>query len=177
MKIEEIKIIRKKLSLTQSELAKESGVSQSLIAKIESGNLDPTYSNAQKIFESLNTISQKNELNSGDIIQNKILSIKPDSDISTAIKLMERHNISQLPVIEDNKSIGMVSETIILEALINKKTGTVKEIMRDSPPIVSSKTNVHAISSLLKFFPMVLVSKNGKLKGVITKSDLLEKLY
>ncbi|MFQ5647816.1 MAG: helix-turn-helix transcriptional regulator, partial [Candidatus Aenigmatarchaeota archaeon] len=40
--ITEIRKIRKKLGLTQSQLAQEARVSQSLIAKIEAGKLDPT---------------------------------------------------------------------------------------------------------------------------------------
>lgn len=57
--LEEIKQIRKKYNLTQSDLAKRSGVSQSLIAKIEAGRIDPTYSNAQKIFNALNDMGEK----------------------------------------------------------------------------------------------------------------------
>ena len=49
--IKEIKILRKKLEITQNELAKKSGVSQSLIAKIESSNIDPAYSSIKKIFD------------------------------------------------------------------------------------------------------------------------------
>ena len=48
--LEEIKKIRKSLGLTQAELAKRADVSQSIIAKIESGSIDPTLSKAKKIF-------------------------------------------------------------------------------------------------------------------------------
>ncbi len=40
--IEHLKKIRKQLNLTQHQFAKESGVSQSMVAKIESNKLDPT---------------------------------------------------------------------------------------------------------------------------------------
>ncbi len=53
MELSEIKHLRKKFGLTQSQLAKLSGVSQSLIAKIEADRIDPTFSKAQKIFEAI----------------------------------------------------------------------------------------------------------------------------
>src|SRR3989338_5241600 len=49
--ITEIKIMRKRHGLTQTQLAKLSGVSQSLIAKLEAGIIDPSYSNVKKIMK------------------------------------------------------------------------------------------------------------------------------
>jgi len=49
--------------------------------------------------------------------------------------------------------------------------------MQESPPIVSKTTSIQVVSSLLKHFPMVAVAEEGKLVGIITKSDLLGKLY
>ena len=177
MEITDIKRIRKKLGLTQSDLAAHSGVSQSLIAKIESGNIDPAYSNARKIFDTLDTISEKNELKAKDIAHQNIISLWPDADIKTAIMLMKEHNISQIPITDDNKSVGLVSESNILDAVMNKKKMTIGEIMQDSPPVVSETTSAEAVSKLLTFFPMVLVSRSGKLSGVITKSDIINRIY
>lgn len=177
MEITDIKRIRKKLGLTQSDLASHSGVSQSLIAKIESGNLDPAYSNAKKIFNTLDTISEKNELKAKDIAHQNIISLNPHEDIKTAIMLMKQHNISQIPITDDNKSIGLISESTILDAVMNKKKMTIGEIMQDSPPVVSETTTAEVVSKLLTFFSMVLVSRNGKLTGVITKSDIINRLY
>lgn len=177
MQLEDIKKVRKNLGLTQAGLASNSGVSQSLIAKIESGKLDPTFSNAKKIFDSLDRISKKKERKAIDIVNHKILSVRPDSGIKHTIKIMKKHNISQLPVIDENKAVGVVSEATILNAIIDGKKGYVRDIMEDAPPIVSDSTGVKAVSGLLKFFEMVLVAKNGKFKGIITKSDFIEKLY
>ncbi|GAG34603.1 unnamed protein product, partial [marine sediment metagenome] len=164
-------------NLTQFDLAKRANVSQSLIAKIESDRIDPTYTKVQQIFDALNMMGKKQEIKASEIMHDKIISVSPEENISEAIKKMKKFNISQLPVIEDNKSIGLVSEAIILDAMLNKKAKKAKEIMEDSPPVVSKNTGVNAVSSLLQSSPMILVSDNGKLKGVITKSDLLGKVY
>jgi len=44
---------RKELGLTQSKLAASAGVSQSIIAKIEAGSVDPSYSVVQRLFSAL----------------------------------------------------------------------------------------------------------------------------
>jgi len=175
--LEEIKEIRKKFGLTQGQLADRAGVSQSLIAKIEAGRIDPTYSKAEKIFEAIDTLGKKKELKAEQIMTKQVISVRPGEGIKEAIKKMKRANISQMPVIDEHKSIGIVSEAIILEALLGKKSGKIKDIMEDSAPVVSKNTNVGVVSNLLRFYPMVLVSSDGELKGVITKADLLGKVY
>src|SRR3989338_5294338 len=107
----------------------------------------------------------------------KIINVAPSEPIKDAIAKMKKHQISQLPVIESQKLIGLVSESIILEALLNSKATQVKEVMQESPPIVSKTTSIQVVSNLLKHYPMVLVSEEGRLIGLITKSDLLGKLY
>lgn len=175
--LEEIKNIRKKLSLTQFELAKRANVSQSLIAKIESGRLDPTYTNAKKIFTALTDLEKKKELKAKDIMNKKIISVNPDDNIKSAISKMKKFQISQMPVIKENSSVGLISESIVLEHLTEKKAKLVKDIMEESPPIVSKETSSQAVSNLLRHCPMILVSKSGNLTGLITKADLLGKLY
>ena len=175
--LEEIKHIRKKLGLTQFQLAQRANVSQSLIAKIEAGRLDPTYTNAKKVFTALSDLEKKKELKAKDIMNKKIISVKPDDNIKSAISKMKKFQISQLPVIKENKSVGLISESIVLDHFTKKKAEFIKEVMGESPPIVPKETSSQAISNLLKHYPMILVSKEGNLVGLITKADLLGKLY
>jgi predicted transcriptional regulator len=175
--ITEIKEIRKKLNLTQHDLAKHAGVSQSLIAKVEAGRLDPTYTNAVKIFTALDSLSKKQDVKAEEMMNEKIISILPNMKIEEAILAMKKYGFSQLPVIHDHKAVGMISEGSILNALINKKGKTIEDIMESPPPIVSFDSSMQIIANLLKYFQMVLVSKKGKLIGVITKTDLLAKMY
>ncbi|MEA2037175.1 MAG: CBS domain-containing protein [Nanoarchaeota archaeon] len=175
--LSEIKDIRKKFGLTQFELARRADVSQSLIAKIEASRIDPTFSKTKKIFEAIDTLGKKKELKAEQVMTKHIISVKPNDDIKEAIKKMKRSNISQMPVIEDHKSIGIVSESIILEALLNKKCHQIEDIMDDSAPVVSKNTSISVVSNLLRFSSIVIVSEHGELKGIITKSDLLGKMY
>lgn len=177
-KIEDIKTIRKKLNMTQGQLSKEANVSQSLIAKIESGKIDPSYSSVTKIFEVLNKMSQKEDMTADNIMQQKIITIDEDDPIKEAIKKMKKFQISQMPVVNDKTAIGLISEITILNAFLeNKESLKVKEIMEQLPPVITKDTNIEVISQLLKFFPLVIVGEKGKPIGIITKSDLIEKIY
>ena len=176
--LRDLRSIRKRFSITQIDLARKSGVSQSLIAKIESGRLDPTYTKANKILNALETLTSKKELKASEIMNKKILSVKLTDDIKEAIRLMKKHEISQLPVMENNDVIGTVCESAILDALINEKRSfKLSEIMQEAPPIIAPTTNVSVISNLLKFSPLLIVAEKGKIKGLITKSDLIRKVY
>lgn len=176
--INEIKIIRKKLDLTQIELCKKAGVSQSLIAKIESNRIDPSYSSVKKIFTVIDELSKKKSLLAKEIMQKKIISVNSNNSVKDVVKIMKKHKISQVPVVDERGIVGIVSDGTLLNAFLNKKENiNVGEVMDPAPPIVEKGTDVEAVSGLLKFFNMVIVAEEGKLIGLITKADLLEKMY
>ncbi|GAI24000.1 unnamed protein product, partial [marine sediment metagenome] len=110
--LERIKQIRQKLGLTQIQLAKIANVSQSLITKIERGNVDPSYSIARKIFTVLEEqiATSQNKMVAKDICSKGMVLIKSDDTIDKAIKLMKKHAISQMPITKDNIIVGGISE-------------------------------------------------------------------
>ena len=176
--IKEIKEIRRKFNLTQADLAKKAGVSQSLIAKVEAGRLDPTYSNAKKIFNALDELTRKQETKVEEIMVKKVVSVSPENDIAEIVKKMRKHEISQVPVIDKEKLIGYISEADVLDAFTRgKKDIKAKDIMKDSPPTITKDASMNVASDLLKFYPIIIVVQKGKLLGVITKADILRKVY
>jgi len=172
--ISEIKSIRKQIGITQAELAKQAGVSQSLITKIESGLLDPSYSNVKKIFDVLSSLSKTKQLKAEDIMNKKLVFVGPDTKIKEVIKEMRKHGISQMPVIKNHNCVGLVSDSILLDAFSREDIQKVSDIMGDAPPIIAKDTSIDIISNLLRHYPIVLVAEKGKLKGVITKEDILK---
>ncbi len=173
----EIKKIRKSLGLTQSELAKKASVSQSLIAKIEAGKIDPTFTKTKKIFETLDLLQNKEEIKAGELMNSNIISVAPDTTIRESIEKMKKFSISQMPVLDNTHIVGLVSESTLLDALISGKSKKIQEIMEETPPTVSKTASIKVVSSLLRHYPVVLVSDSGKLAGLITKADLLARLY
>ena len=57
--LEDIAKRRRQLGLKQSELAKAAGVSQSLIAKLEAGTIDSSYTKVKTIFDVLERLEFK----------------------------------------------------------------------------------------------------------------------
>jgi len=178
IELSEIKRLRRNLGLSQKELASHATVSQSLIAKIESGKIDPAFSKAQKILNTLNSMG-KDQVCARDLMNRSLISVSPMLELKKAISKMKKYDISQLPVIDDRKAIGLISESIILDALINssKPDDPVKTIMRDAPPIITKTASLEIVSHLLREYPIVIISEKGRLLGNITKSDILTKVF
>ncbi len=175
--LSEIKKIRKSLGLTQTELAKKANVSQSLIAKIESDKIDPTFTKTKKIFETLDLLQNKEEIKAEELMNTKIISISPGDSIKESINKMKKYGISQMPVLDGQNVVGLVSESTLLDALMSNKGKKIADIMEETPPTVSKTASVKVVSNLLRHYPVVLVSESGRLAGLITKADLLGKLY
>jgi predicted transcriptional regulator len=178
--IKDIKRIRSQLGLTQSELSKKSDVSQSLIAKVESGLIDPGYSSVKKIFETLDSLQSTKLPVAKDIMQKQVISVNVKDTVKSVITKMRKDAISQLPVIDNNVIVGLVTESDLLDAIIDnsgKNLSTISEIMRDAPPTVAETASIKVVVHLLKFYSIVVVIDKGKPKGVITKADVLNKMY
>ncbi|MGC8608630.1 MAG: helix-turn-helix domain-containing protein, partial [Thermoplasmata archaeon] len=57
--VEELKKMRKNLGISQKDLANITGVSQSYIARLEKGTINPTYSKVKAIYEYLTKSGEK----------------------------------------------------------------------------------------------------------------------
>lgn len=174
LELGELKKVRKQLGLTQLELARKAGVPQSVIAKIETGKVDPSYSSVKKICDVIEALG-KQGLKAEDVMNRRIYSVGEQESLEQAIAVLKKHAISQLPVLNERAElVGIVTESTVLNSLGKVPySQQVKDLMEPPPPTVSSGAPAEAVIDLLKFFPMVLVTEAGKFVGVITKSDLL----
>jgi len=177
----DLKKMRRLLGLTQSELASLSGVSQSLIAKIEAGRVDPSYNRAKKIFEVLESHQRKGWTRASDIMVKEVITASPESYVGEAVKIMNRSAISQLPIVSGNEVVGSLSEKILVEK-IARGSGIedvmkrqVKDIMDQAFPSVSQDSPLDMVAKMLNYTGAVLIYQGGRMAGIITRSDLLKK--
>ena len=178
--LSQLKLIRKKLRITQAELAKKAGISQSMIAKIEAGRLIPTFTKAKRIFEALKSFERGKELKAENIMSKKFYKISPSDNLNYAIKLMQKHYLNNLLVFDKDRPVGLLTEKAILGAFAyfgkNSTQIQVKEIMEEAPPIVARNTPVEKLFDLFQNFPLILIGEKGKAEGIITRAMFISAL-
>lgn len=177
----DLKKLRLTAHLTQKELAIKAGVSQSLIARIEKGTVDPRLSTLKRIVEAVTTMLENRVAK--DVMHHLVITIEAGEPVYKAIKLMRKHGISQIPVIKKTKVIGSIQESTLLEKIsfrINRRNilyEPVLNIMDEKFLSVSPSTNLDQVFSILsQNQPAILVEDNGKLIGIITKIDLISSM-
>lgn len=178
----EIRKIRKTLDITQTELAHESGISQSTIAKIERGRIAASYDTVVTLFETLERMHHdgRRDITASDVASKDVVTIQSTAKVHIATELMRTTGFSQLPVLAGDTPVGSVSERGIFDLLRKGKTmeelkdAIVSNIMDESFPVVTENTSITSVTTMMSDCNAVLVAKKGKIIGVITNADMLK---
>ncbi len=180
--LSEIKAKRKTLGLTQSQLAKKCNLSQSLVAKIESGQVSPSYFAVKAIFDFFNSLESQSSLCARDIMTTKIASVSASDSVAHAVESLRKFEISQVPVFEGSMAVGSFSEENISRLIADSARPSdilkmkVSQAMSQPFASVSLKTPVLSIAYLLSHDKAVLIIDGKKVCGIVTKADLLKTL-
>ncbi len=180
--LEEVGKRRRIVRLTQQQLARLAGVSQSLIAKLESQKIDPSYTKVKAIFDALERLQTETEVRAEEVLHNEVIGVQKSDLVSKAVHTMADHGYSQLPVFDGEHSVGSISEkTIIGKVSAGKDLSQISklavgDVMEEAFPQVGEDAPLPLISSLLQVYSAVLISTKGKIVGIVTKADLLKML-
>lgn len=168
--------MREMAGLTQMELAKRVGVSQSLIAKIEKGKIDPKLSVVKKILDELTPLIETSET-AINLMHSPVISAILDDKIRDVVEVMENNNISQVPVVNSQgKLVGIIYDFILMRrlALPSSRNLRAVDVMAPLPPLVSPSTSVSQVMRLLTKHSVTLVVQGDLYPlGIITRSDLI----
>ncbi|UCD02973.1 MAG: CBS domain-containing protein [Candidatus Aenigmatarchaeota archaeon] len=167
-----LKSLRERVGISQTELARLANISQAHIAKIETEKVNPRLSTVNVLLSILQR--KEKDKTCGEIMSKKVIPVKTTDSAKKAISLMRSFDISQVPVIDKGKVIGSVTESTIIRNM-GKNPAHVKigDIMDAPFPIVSEEDSVDILPELLNLRQAVLVSSRGRIKGIITKFNLL----
>ena len=119
-------------------------------------------------------------LEAKDIMTRDVICIHKDTPIFQAIDLMAQNNITGIPVVEDNMSlVGILSEQDVLRLFHtyeDEKGRTVNDFM--TQPAIHFEENEYVLDICYclrdNAIRRVPVTSNGKVVGVISRSDILK---
>jgi acetoin utilization protein AcuB len=124
-----------------------------------------------------------------DWMSEGVLAVETFDSISIARQLMAKHRVNQLPVMDHEKLVGIVTDRDIRDAyptsmMINlgeeidrfADSVTVEEVMSHNVMFVNPETALATAVGLLRQHRIgsLPVMRNGKLVGIITRSDILD---
>ena len=118
-------------------------------------------------------------LQAKDVMTKQVICIGRDTPIFEALKLMANHNVTGIPVVEDNMNlIGILSEQDVLRlfhTMDDEKDRTVNDFM--TQPVVHFAENERLLDICYclrdNSIRRVPVTSNGKVVGVISRSDII----
>jgi len=139
-----------------------------------------------------------------DVMVRDVVTVRPDTDVAEAVKLLAEHDVSALPVVDvAGNLVGVLSEADLihraeigtekqrpwwLEAVTGASTlaeefakshgKRVGEIMTDGAISVAEETPLSEIAAIFerKRIKRVPVVKDGKLVGIVSRSNLIQAL-
>jgi acetoin utilization protein AcuB len=120
-----------------------------------------------------------------------VMTIKPRDSLRHARECMVRHRINQLPVVVNDKLVGIVTDRDVRDAYPSSlrlfrgkdidefgESHIVEELMTYNVVTVSPQTSLREAAQRLRKqrFGALPVVEDGKLVGIITRSDILDAL-
>ena len=105
-------------------------------------------------------------------------SIAKSAKVIEAIRLMHKYNISQLPVVDDNKVVGRLNEAVMMKLLhdgLDLEKQEVWAVMGNPMPVLDEAASANeAYRRLSSTDAAVVVTKDGVPAAVLTKIDLID---
>jgi cystathionine beta-synthase len=106
-----------------------------------------------------------------------LVHVAPDTIVSEALEKMQDLDLTQVPVLEDGKSVGAFRESRVLARVLENNEllqGTVRDVMGEGFPVVNEEAAAAEILRALQESPAALVEDYGRIIGIITRHDMLE---
>ena len=119
-------------------------------------------------------------LEARDVMTRQVICIKKDTPIFEAIKLIVQNNITSVPVVEDDMTlVGMLSEQDVLRLFHtydDEKDRTASDFMTQPVIHFEEGESLLDVCHCLRdnSIRRVPVTSNGKVAGVISRSDILK---
>jgi len=110
----------------------------------------------------------------------KLITITPDQTVTTAIELMKKYDIENIPVMNEDGNIGAISESGLFNKILNDveiKHQPIQNVMEKAYPEVAFDTPVERLSQFItKENGAVLSKDESGHYHIVTKYDIIQGL-
>ncbi len=110
----------------------------------------------------------------------ELVTVDPTTSVRVALSTITSFDVSQLPVVLDGECVGSLTEGELMSTVIENPElldRPVESVMTAPFPVVDSHLDADEAARLLtRENPAVLVRVDGKLKGILTRYDVVRAL-
>ena len=113
-----------------------------------------------------------------ELIERDVLFVEDTSTVSEAERLMHQYSIGGVPVVDKGKIIGIVSRRDVRAIVSKRGDEKITAIMTKKPIVTDEDITADKALEIMytnKVERLPVVNKKGKLLGIITMQDILEK--
>ena len=107
----------------------------------------------------------------------EVISVSPDDIVGEALMKMTENGVTQIPVLENYRSVGSLKESRVLTRLLEDRellNAKVSEVMSESFPVLDVDASFNEIKAELQKSPAVLIEDFKRITGIITRTDVLD---
>jgi cystathionine beta-synthase len=108
------------------------------------------------------------------------VEVRPQDTLRTVFARMRAADVSQMPVIEDDKLVGLVDESDLLAALIDGEDSSakafetpVRDVMVTRLETISADAPIKDLVPMFRKDYVAIVMDGGKFLGLVTRIDLI----
>lgn len=109
----------------------------------------------------------------------KLLTMESGDTVADAVMAMKEHGISQLPIVDDGRLVGIVTESDLLSKIVegHSLSSALAEVMFRNVRTVHVNEDARVLTELFaKDLVALVVDDEKRLLGILTKMDLVDHL-
>ena len=124
--------------------------------------------------------SIKSGLKVKDVMKTNVVVVNADAPVVEAAKLMAKHSIGSIVVIENNEVVGIITERDIVRKIVAQEKNSyikIKEVMSHPIIVTSPEISIESAANIMKknnIRRLPVIDKKGYIVGIITENDILK---
>ncbi len=105
-----------------------------------------------------------------------LITVPAASQVTEVVGLLKLHGVSQLPVVDGEQLLGIISEKQLLERALQGERANVNvgTLAQSNYCTVSANTDISVLTDLFRRFKVAIVLRDGRPTDIITRIDLID---